>query len=159
MGYKILMVCHGNICRSPMAKALLIYKLKEQNIKDVEVDSAGTYGGHVGEHPDPRTIANGLTHNIDVSSYRARQFKSADFDRFDRIYAMDSANLSDILLLSEDNNARAKVKLFLDAAHPGTNASVPDPWYGAEDGFEKVFLMLQKAADIIATEIKKGNLP
>lgn len=158
MGYKILMVCHGNICRSPMAKALLIHKLKEKDVKGVEVDSAGTYGGHAGEHPDPRTIANGLTHNIDVSSYRARQFKSSDFEKFDRIYAMDSANLADIMLLSDDS-VKDKVKLFLDAAHPGTNASVPDPWYGGEEGFEKVFRMLEKAAEIIAKEIKKGNLP
>lgn len=153
------MVCHGNICRSPMAKGILIKKLIDMDIKNVEVDSAGTSDYHAGESPDPRTIANGKKHGIDVSSYKARQFKSADFGKFDRIYAMDSANYADITLLVENDGERKKVKLFLDAAHQGTNASVPDPWYGGEQGFEKVFHILDKACEYVAKEIKKGNLP
>jgi protein-tyrosine phosphatase len=159
MAKKILMVCHGNICRSPMAKALLIKKLEERKIPDVIVDSAGTSDYHVGEAPDPRTLANGLKHRIDASSYRARQFKSADFTKYDRIYAMDSANYADIILLATDDKERNKVILFLEAAYPNSHDSVPDPWYGREDGFEKVFQILDKAATIIADKIKQGLLP
>jgi protein-tyrosine phosphatase len=159
MNIQILMVCHGNICRSPMAKGIMIKKLLELGIKHVEVDSAGTSGYHAGESPDPRTIANGKSHGVDVSSYKARQFKSADFEKFDRIYVMDSANYSDIMLLVNTDKERDKVKLFLDAAHPGSHDSVPDPWYGGDDGFEKVFHILDKACSTIAREIKKGNLP
>jgi protein-tyrosine phosphatase len=159
MNWKILMVCHGNICRSPLAKALLIRKLEELKQKDVEVDSAGTSDYHVGQNPDPRTMANAATHGVDLSSYRARQFKSADFDRFDRIYVMDSANYADIMLLANGDMEQQKVRLFLDAAYPGSNDSVPDPWYGDEDGFEKVFHLIDKAAGIIAKEIIKGKLP
>jgi protein-tyrosine phosphatase len=159
MTKKILMVCHGNICRSPMAKAILIKKLQENKISGIQVDSAGTSNYHVGEAPDPRTLANGLKHGIDATSYRARQFKGADFAKYDRIYAMDSANFSDIMLLADGNEDKDKVKLFLEATHPGSHDSVPDPWYGNEDGFEKVFQILDKACTIIADKIKQGQLP
>lgn len=159
MAIKILMVCHGNICRSPLAEALLRDKLVKLGIKDVEVDSAGTSDYHEGEHPDSRTIANARKHGIDVSQLVARQFKSADYGAFDRIYAMDSANYADIMLLAENDTMKQKAHLFLDAAHPGSMASVPDPWYGGEEGFEKVFHIIDKACDIISREIKKGNLP
>lgn len=159
MGKKILMVCHGNICRSPLAEALLRDKLIKLGLKDIEVDSAGTSDYHEGEHPDPRTIANARNHGIDVSQLVARQFKGSDYGAFDRIYAMDSANYADIMLLAEDDAMKQKARLFLDAAHPGTMASVPDPWYGGEEGFEKVFHIIDNACDIISKEIKKGNLP
>lgn len=159
MAQKILMVCHGNICRSPLAEALLRDKLVKLGVKGVEIDSAGTSDYHEGEHPDPRTIANARKHGIDVSQLKARQFKSNDYEAFDRIYAMDSANYADIILLAEDYTMKQKARLFLDAAHPGTMASVPDPWYGGEEGFEKVFHIIDKACDIIAKEIMKGNLP
>lgn len=156
---KILMVCHGNICRSPMAKAILLNKLQEKKISGIEVDSAGTSDYHVGEAPDPRTLANGLKHGIDATSYRARQFKSADFAKYDRIYAMDSANFSDIMMLADNNVNKDKVKLFLEAAYPDSHDSVPYPWYGNEDGFEKVFHILDKACTIVADKIKEGQLP
>ena len=153
------MVCHGNICRSPLAKFLMIKKLEEKKIPGYEVDSAGTSGYHAGEAPDARTIANALTHGVDVSSNRARQFKSTDFKTFDRIYVMDSANYADIMLLAETEEDKNKVRLFLDAAHPGSNDSVPDPWYGDEKGFDKVYHIIDKAAGIIADKIKKGEMP
>lgn len=159
MTKKLLMVCHGNICRSPLAKFLMIKKLEERKITGYEVDSAGTSGYHAGEAPDARTIANAQTHGVDVSTNRARQFKSTDFKTFDRIYVMDSANYSDIMLLADTEEDRSKVKLFLDAAHPGSNDSVPDPWYGGPEGFEKVYNIIDKAAGNIADKIKKGELP
>jgi len=159
MSLKILMVCHGNICRSPLAKGLLLKKMEEMQIHDIEVDSAGTSANHAGQHPDPRTIANALSHKIDISSYKARQFKSSDFGIYNRIYAMDSANYSDIMLLSSNSEEQEKVRLFLDAAYPGSNDSVPDPWYGGEAGFEKVFHIIDKACTVIAKELKNGDLP
>ncbi len=153
------MVCHGNICRSPLAKFLLIKKLEEKNLMGIEVDSAGTVATHAGEAPDARTIANAATHGLDLSSNRARQFKSSDFEKFDRVYVMDSANYADIMLLAEGEKEKNKVRLFLDAAYPGSNDSVPDPWYGAEKGFEKVYHIIDKATAIIADKIKKGELP
>lgn len=137
----------------------MIKHLAEKKIDGYTVDSAGTSGYHAGEAPDPRTQANALTHGVDISSYRARQFKSTDFATYDRIYVMDSANYADIMLLTEDNASRQKVKLFLEAAHPGHPDSVPDPWYGGAEGFEKVFHIIDKACNNIATEIKNGLLP
>ena len=142
-----------------MAEALMKHHLEKLGVKDVEVDSAGTIDYHEGQHPDPRTIANALEHGIDVSKYVARQFKSKDFDKFDRIYVMDSANYADVMLLADSDKQGQKVRLFLDAAHPGSKASVPDPWYGNLEGFEKVFHIIDKAAAIIAKEISKGILP
>jgi protein-tyrosine phosphatase len=159
MSKKIIMVCHGNICRSPLAKFLLIKKLEEKGVTGIEVDSAGTSGAHAGEAPDARTMANAMTHGVDVSSNRAKQFKSVDFAKFDRIYVMDSANYSDLMLLAADEKDKNKIKLFLDAAHPGSNDSVPDPWYGDEKGFDKVYHIIDKAATAIADKIKKGELP
>ena len=159
MSKKILMVCHGNICRSPLAKFLMIKHLGEKKVAGYEVDSAGTSGSHAGEAPDARTMANALTHGLDVSTNRAKQFRSTDFAKFDRIYVMDSANYSDVMLLAETQEEKDKVCLFLDAAHPGSNDSVPDPWYGGEKGFEKVFHIIDKACISIADKIKKGDLP
>jgi protein-tyrosine phosphatase len=159
MNKRIYMVCHGNICRSPLAKFLLIKKLAEKKVVGIEVDSAGTSGAHAGQQPDARTMANALTHGLDTSSHRAKQFKSTDFAKFDRIYVMDSANYSDIMLLAMNEEDRSKVELFLEAAHPGSKDSVPDPWYGDEKGFEKVYNIIDKACGIIADKLKKGELP
>ncbi len=154
-----MMVCHGNICRSPLAKFLMIKKLGEKGIAGYEVDSAGTSGAHAGEAPDARTIANALTHGVDVSSNRSKQFKSTDFEKFDRIYVMDSANYADVMLLADSEREKNKVKLFLDSAHPGSDDSVPDPWYGDEKGFDKVYHIIDKACGSIADKIKEGELP
>ncbi len=151
------MVCHGNICRSPMAKAIMIKKLQELGRSDIEVDSAGVSAQHAGEPPDHRTIKNAATHGIDVTSYRARQFRESDFDAFDRIYVMDSANYADISLIADNPDRMNKVNLFLETAHPGSNASVPDPWYGDEAGFEKVYKILDKGCNAIAKQIMNHN--
>jgi protein-tyrosine phosphatase len=148
------MVCLGNICRSPMAKAILIKKLEEKNINWVEVDSAGTSDYHSGSNADQRTLDNGLKHGIDLSTHKARQFSHHDFSKFDRIYVMDTENYSDVLYLATNDEEAKKVILILDEISPGTNLSVPDPWFGAEKDFEKVFNLLYKACDIIAEKIR-----
>jgi protein-tyrosine phosphatase len=161
MKKRILMVCLGNICRSPMAKAMLIKKLQENNITWVQVDSAGTSDYHEGHKADHRTMESGLKHGIDLSAHKARQFNRQDFDKFDIIYAMDGENYSDILYQANNEEEAKKVKLILSEGiplgneiNPGANLSVPDPWFGGEKDFEKVFAMLDKACDIIVEKLK-----
>ena len=148
------MVCLGNICRSPMARGILINKLYDKSITWVEVDSAGTSDYHIGGKADRRTMESGLKHGIDLSSHRGRQFSRADFDAFDIIYAMDEVNYSDILYLARNEEEAKKVKLILNELRPGSNLSVPDPWFGGEQDFERVFDLLDKSCDVIAEKIK-----
>ena len=148
------MVCLGNICRSPMAKAILIKKLDEKNITWVEVDSAGTSDYHSGGNADYRTLESGKKHGIDLTTHKARQFSRRDFDTFDLIYAMDNNNYSDILNQASKKEEAEKVKLILNEINPGANLSVPDPWFGGEKDFEKVFVMLDKACDIIVEKLQ-----
>lgn len=145
---KILMVCLGNICRSPLAEGILKSKAKKFNL-DITADSAGTSDYHIGEHPDKRTIKNAKLHAIDVSKLCARQFTVADFDAFDYIFAMDSTNYNDIIALARNEKDIQKVELILNRVNPGTNMSVPDPYFGGEQGFENVFTLLDKACEAI----------
>ena len=149
---KVLMVCLGNICRSPLAEGILRHKLKQRNL-DVEVDSAGTAAYHTGEPPDLRSIETALKHGIDIRRQRARKFNSQDFKRFDRIYAMDRSNYADLLARATEPADQEKVDLILNLVKPGINAEVPDPYYGGRDGFSKVFQMLDQACGILVEEI------
>lgn len=153
MKKRILMVCLGNICRSPMAKAILKKKLRERNITWVEVDSAGTSNYHIGGQADYRTLESGKKHGIDLSSHRARQFTPDDLWVFDRIYAMDIENFSDIVRLASNTEQIKKVQLILNELQPGSNLSVPDPWFGGERDFEKVFFMLDQACEVIIDKL------
>lgn len=146
---KILMVCLGNICRSPLAEGIMLKLIIENNL-NMRVDSAGTSNYHVDEEPDKRTIANAAKHNVDLKPLRARQFKESDFDKFDRIYVMDKSNLANIMALAKNNAHKAKVDLLLNASHPGENNEVPDPYFGGEQGFEDVFNMVYKACQHVA---------
>jgi protein-tyrosine phosphatase len=148
---KILMVCLGNICRSPMAEGILRYQLKEQGYL-THIDSAGTGGWHAGEHPDTRAIQAMNHHGIDISNLVARQFIKNDFDQFDLILAMDTTNYKDIIRLSPDQTSTQKVQLILSYIPGAKDLSVPDPWYGNQDGFEKVYQLLNQACrEVIKT--------
>ena len=146
------MVCLGNICRSPLAEGILKSKVTTYQIF---VDSAGTSAYHVDNKPDERSVAVAEKHGINISNQRARKFTVADFDNFDMIYAMDESNFHDIVKLSRNNSDKQKVKMILNEIHPNKNNSVPDPYYGGNEGFENVFQMLDKACEII---IKKYAL-
>jgi protein-tyrosine phosphatase len=147
---KILMVCLGNICRSPLAEGILKSKL---NPDFYIVDSAGTSAYHIGELPDHRSIAIAKKNGIDISNQRARKFIPNDFNEFDLIYAMDIENYHNICSLSTNKSNLLKVKLILNEINPLKDLSVPDPYYGGDYGFENVYEMLDKACSIITKNI------
>ncbi len=151
---KILMVCLGNICRSPLAEAVLRTKAEERGV-DVFIDSCGTSDYHIGEAPDPRTITNARINGIDVSNLRARQFQKEDFETFDLIYVMDQSNHQNIIELAETEAHRNKVKLILNELESGGNKPVPDPYFGGEEGFQLVFDLLNRASDKILDRIER----
>ncbi|MBX2949000.1 MAG: low molecular weight phosphotyrosine protein phosphatase [Crocinitomicaceae bacterium] len=153
---KILMVCLGNICRSPMADGLLRKKVKVEGLA-VEVDSAGTSDYHIGEAPDHRMRATARQLGCPIDELRARQFSVQDFDQFDLIYAMDVSNYNNILALSRNENDTAKVHLILNELYPGENLAVPDPYFGGEQGFIDVFNMLDEVTDVVINKLKNGR--
>ena len=147
---RILMVCLGNICRSPLAEGILTHKTQDL---DVFVDSAGTASYHIGNLPDNRSIDIANKYGIDLTDQRARQFSEIDFDNFDKIYAMDTNNYASIISISRNRNDRDKVDLILNETNPKSFDSVPDPYYGEGDGFQKVYSMLDKACDVIVNKL------
>ena len=149
----ILMVCLGNICRSPMADGLLRKKVKD-NALDVFVDSAGTGDYHVGEAPDKRMRETASAKQYPIDELRARQFTKTDFQEFDRIYVMDKSNRDNVLRLAQSPEDRQKVKLILDELYPREGREVPDPYFGGQKGFEDVFQMLDLVTDKIIKQLK-----
>ena len=147
---RILMVCLGNICRSPLAEGILREKTKHL---DLTIDSAGTAGYHIGKSPDPRAVAVAKKHNINISKLKARQFSRIDFENFDTIYVMDINNLSHLISLSSNAQERNKIRLILNEIDPKNHDSVPDPYYD-DNGFKKVYNMLNKACEKIAIKIE-----
>ena len=144
------MVCLGNICRSPLAEGILKLKVDSQNFF---IDSAGTGSYHLGSPPDIRSIAVARNNNLDISYQRCRQFGVSDFDEFDIIYVMDNSNKRDVLALARDENDKAKVKMILNEIFPNENVDVPDPYLGGDQGFEKVYKLLEEACSIIAQKL------
>lgn len=138
---RILMVCLGNICRSPMADGWLRHRVLEKGLP-IEVDSAGTANYHVGEQPDPRMRKFAKEAGVSIDSLRARQFVVADFDRFDRIFVMDKSNFTNVIRLARNEADKAKVALYLNELFPGEDREVPDPYYGDEHGFRHVIELL-----------------
>ncbi len=143
------MVCLGNICRSPLAEGILEAKVDPEKVL---VDSAGTAAYHVGNLPDKRSIEVAAKYGLDITNQRARKFVATDFAKFDFIYAMDESNYNNILLLAKNKKDEDKVKLILNEISED-NHSVPDPYYGGEQGFENVYKMLDEACTIIASKL------
>ena len=152
MPQKILMVCLGNICRSPLAEGILQSKLPKDKFT---VDSAGTGEWHIGKQPDARSIAIADKKGLDISGQRGRQFKSQDFNDFDYIYVMDGSNYNDVLNLAKNDQEKSKVKLLLNELFPNENVDVPDPYFGLQNGFESVYDMIDQACDVIAEKLLK----
>ena len=150
---KILMVCLGNICRSPLAEGILKQKIKEKELS-WQIDSAGTSSWHIGELPDSRSIATAKTYGIDIRDQRSRQLIAADLQEFDLILAMDTSNYNDILRLA-NKDQRDKVKMILNFSYPKENRAVPDPYYN--DGFEQVYQLLDTACDKLIQHITNSK--
>ena len=150
MPVKILMVCLGNICRSPLAEGILASKLSSDLFI---VDSAGTGSWHVGHSPDKRSISTAKKNGLDITNQKGRQFTKADFDAFDYIFVMDNTNYRDVIHLANNENQKEKVQLILDAVFPNENVDVPDPYYGVANGFDMVYQMLDEACDVIAKKL------
>ena len=147
---KILMVCLGNICRSPLAEGILRSKLPKDKFV---VDSAGTSNYHIGSPPDRRSIAVAKKYGLDISYLKGRQFSSKDFDQFDLIYVMDESNYNNVIYLARNESDKQKVKYILNEIYPNQNYGVPDPYYGGTEGFENVYKMLDEACSNIAESL------
>ena len=146
----ILMVCLGNICRSPLAEGLLKSKLDAERF---QVDSAGTGHWHVGSMPDSRSIAVAQKNGLDITDQRGMQFKPAFFDRYDHIFVMDNYNYEDVVAQATKDEDKAKVQLILDEIFPGERVDVPDPYNDSLRGFDRVYEMLDEATTKIAERL------
>jgi protein-tyrosine phosphatase len=150
---KILMVCLGNICRSPLAEGILQQKARAAGL-DWTIDSAGTNGYHTGEAPHRLSQKVALANGIDISKQKARQFLTADLQRFDKIYAMAGDVIDEMKWIAGNQYDGQKVDLLLNELYPGRKKDVPDPWYGPEPGYHDVFALIDKACDKIIEKYK-----
>jgi len=145
---KILMVCLGNICRSPLAEGILQKKADEAGL-DWTVESAGTNGYHTGEAPHHLSQKVAKRNGVDISRQVSRKFVAEDFDRYDKIYAMADDVAGDIKRIAGRHYNEGKMDYFLNELEPGCNKNVPDPWYGEEDGYTEVYELIDRACDAI----------
>ena len=145
---KILMVCLGNICRSPLAEGILQQKAAAAGL-DWQVDSAGTNGYHIGEAPHQLSQKVARLNDLDISQQRARRFTAADLTKYDRIYALAGDVVDEIRRISGRGADLSNVQLLMNELHPGQDEDVPDPYYGAEPGYHEVYEMIDTAADAI----------
>ncbi|HCY13815.1 MAG TPA: phosphotyrosine protein phosphatase [Gammaproteobacteria bacterium] len=153
-GAAVLFVCMGNICRSPTAEGVFRDIVKSAGLEElIRIDSAGTHDYHVGEQPDPRAVATAQLRQIDLSAFRGRQADSQDFYEFDFILAMDRSNLSYLTRIAP-SQAKAQLGLLLDFATNCEEREVPDPYYGGNNGFERVLDLIENAANGLLAEIR-----
>lgn len=151
---RILTVCLGNICRSPMAEGILRHLAQERGIA-ITTDSAGTGNYHVGEEPDHRAIAAMERYGIGIRDLRARQFKEMDFEDFDIILAMDASNLANMLKLAPNAELANKARLVMDHAPEHLEREVPDPYFGGDEGFDHVYHMLVEACNAVLDGVEE----
>lgn len=158
----ILFVCMGNICRSPTAHAVFQKFVDDNELNEaIKIDSAGTYGYHIGKKPDSRASAVAIKRGYDLSSLRARKVEHEDFEHFDYVLAMDDENYADLITLSQSDQKqdhKHKIKLFLDFAVQSNVREVPDPYYGGSKGFEMVLDLVEDASKGLLAHIKQTNL-
>ncbi len=155
---KVLFVCMGNICRSPTAQGVFEHLVEQSGLNShIEIDSAGTHAYHVGEPPDKRAQATALNRGVDLSSQRARRVQVGDFEYYDYVLAMDNDNLTNLIAICPAGMAR-KVELFLGYSTHFDNEEVPDPYYGASTGFERVLDMVESASEGLLAEIRRQHL-
>jgi len=151
---RILLVCLGNICRSPAAEAVLRHKALERGV-EMEIASAGTGGWHQGDPADARMIRAAAKRGFSLEQHRARQVELSDFYEFDYLLAMDLRNHSDLLAMAPPNR-ECDIRLFLDFAD-GDTRETPDPYYGGADGFERVLDLLESGADGFLSHIEEAG--
>jgi protein-tyrosine phosphatase len=147
---KILMVCLGNICRSPLAQGILQHKANAAGL-NWTVESAGTNGYHDGEPPHSLSIKVALQNGIDISKQQSRKFKATDFEQYDKIYAMAADVIDDMKNIAREKFDAAKVDLLLNELYPGKNKDIPDPWSGPEKYYHQVFELIDKACNKMVT--------
>jgi protein-tyrosine phosphatase len=145
---KVLIVCLGNICRSPLAEGILQHKARE-NQKDWVVESAGTNGLHNGEAPHPLSQKVAKANGVDISKQISRKFEAADVDLYDKIYVMATDVMEDVKKIAGAKFDANKIDFFMNELNPNKNMEVPDPWYGNEDGYVKVYKLIDETCDAI----------
>jgi protein-tyrosine phosphatase len=158
MDIKVLFVCMGNICRSPTAQGVFEEVVSRAGLADrIQIDSAGTHAYHVGELPDPRARAAAAGRGYDLSRQRARRLVEEDLDRFDYVVVMDEDNLQDVHAIAPPQHAQ-KVVLFMSFAPTLGSREVPDPYYGATAGFERVLDMVEHASQGLLDHIRRNHI-
>lgn len=153
---KILMVCLGNICRSPLAEGILQDKAFKAGLS-WSVESAGTNSYHTGEPPHPLSQKVAKLNGIDISQQRARRFKAEDFEIYDKIYALADDVMDEMKRIARNKFDTAKTDLLMNELHPGKNMDVPDPWYGPEPGYHEVYKMIDQVCEKIIEKYTVSN--
>ena len=152
---RVLFVCLGNICRSPLAEGLFQQKVIDAGLAEhIEVDSAGTGGWHVGAPPDQRMTATASARGVDLSRLRARQLERVDLDETDHVFVMDKSNLHDALALDPDGDHGTRVRLFREFDPEPGDYQVPDPYYGGDQGFARVYEIVDRTTDAILERLR-----
>lgn len=151
---RILMVCLGNICRSPIAEGVMKQKIGHHGL-DWEVDSAGTESYHIGEAPHRFSQKVCLANGIDISAQRAMKFRAEHLEQYDKVYAMAADVYEEIKSIARGKDM-SNVSLFLEELEPGSNASVPDPWYGTEEGYLPVYELIERTCNVIIEKYKNS---